>query len=129
MSASNVVKLPTASPRKVQQRYNRESRAEMARLRTETQWPHKAEPPTIRIGRKRAELISRMDTGPDYLILMAILGVLTPGQQLEVRKALTAWATVRKGEMYEQALASVISHVGSFGERFDIQRALDEVRS
>lgn len=81
--ASNVVRLPTAARRKVQQRYNKQYRAAAAEMRA--QWPGRYIPPHVRAQLPDAAALLLMERTPELLLAIAMFEALDEGQRMQVR--------------------------------------------
>ena len=77
-ATTNVVRLPTAAPRRVQQRYNRHLRD----YRAANPWPGEYIEPSRREADRRFQGISRT---PELLIVLALLKALPPEAQLKAK--------------------------------------------
>lgn len=78
-STSNVVRLPTAARRKVQQRYNKHFRANVPEMRA--QWPGKYIHPGVRAKLPDAAALLLMERTPELLLAMAMFQALTEEQR------------------------------------------------
>jgi hypothetical protein len=74
-AAPNVVRLPTAAPRKVAQHYNRAAHAERQRLRKEHPWRGEHKWPWRREQERRDAEIADLERTPALLIVMTLLSL------------------------------------------------------
>ncbi|KRA80307.1 hypothetical protein [Altererythrobacter sp. Root672] len=82
-AATNVVRLPTAARRKVQQRYNKHFRAIVPEMRA--QWPGEYIDPGVRAKMPDAAALLLVERSPELLLAIAMFETLTEEQRTSVR--------------------------------------------
>lgn len=129
MSAA-VVRLPTAVPRKVKQRWNKHTRALLEQL---PKFPDErtmlARRPWMREALKKARLIQQIEPTPAMLIATAMFRALPELEQLKVQ-ALVALMALKNPDA--QRVAEWLEYIGGMmcvGECGDIRRALEMLAS
>jgi hypothetical protein len=122
----NVVILPTAAPRQVQQGSNKAGRAERRALRDAqtTRFPHKQ--PGVRQAEKRAVVIARVEQTASMILVHAVLSVLDENARLKVIGALAerAAGSEAQRQAYEVANTTMLN----FGQQWDLMNALSALR-
>lgn len=118
----NVVILPTAPDRQVQQNYNRASRAAKLALREAQPWPREFIDPRRRECLKRAEVINSVKQTPELRILYALLAAL----DIETRKNVITTLAVQSlsgSTEAKQALEITRCTNSTIGDSFDMDWA------
>lgn len=121
-TATNVVRLPAAARRKVQQPMNKVGRAARNALRAETPWPGEYIFPSIRQAMKQAELIADLQPSAELELLTALCAVLDDAARLKVVEAL-APGVVTDRKTAKQALAILRTTRMTVGEAHDFDIA------
>lgn len=128
---SNVVRLPTAARRKVQQFQNRDTRAARKALRDAAPWPGSYEHGPMRAQRMEAERMAAILMGieptPAMLIVHALLAVLTDEQRHRVAEQL-AGGVIAGRKAHIEALTLVQAARMNVGQQHDLYRAVDKLR-
>lgn len=83
--STNVVRLPGAARRKVQQRYNKHFRQVVPAMRAE--WTGEYISPEVRRKLPDAAAMLLLERTPELLLCLAIFESLTPDQQMRVRES------------------------------------------
>lgn len=123
MNAPNVVVLPTAATRQVQQNYNRAAAAERKKLREERPWPvDRYAHPQLREARKRAAALREVEITPTLMVLLAMLGT-TPREQ----RAAMIEQLAPAGGAARTAVEIIRSTLLNVGEQMDLLRAQQEL--
>ena len=122
MTASNVVRLPTAARRKVQQRYNRHFREAAREMRKE--WPGEYISPHVREKLPEAAALLQLERTPELLLVLAIFQALSPEQQQQVR----ADCEMMKYTGAAARAANAAIQIRTIGESFDLHAAMERLR-
>lgn len=122
----NVVILPTALPRQVQQPHNRAVRAARATLREKQgdRFPFKY--PGTRLAEKRAEVLVKVEQTPAMILAHVILAELPEEVRLKIIGRLAGWAGC--SDAARQAFEVANSTALNFGDEWELMRALDAAR-
>lgn len=127
MNAPNVVILPTAPSRQVQQNYNRGAAAERKRLRDAHPWPvDRYVDPGMREARFRAKMLQEVQTTPTFFVLLAILDTVPREQRTAMIEKL-APAAVGGGNP-RLAIEIIRSTLLNFGQQWDLLRAQQQLK-
>ncbi|BBC74403.1 conserved hypothetical protein [Altererythrobacter sp. B11] len=119
---TNVVRLPTAARRKVQQPCNAAARAARKAFREACPWPGEYLFPNERAAMKTAEVMRDMTATPELELLTAICSVLSEEQRAKVSESLAVRA-IGRGTA-QQALAVFRTTSMTVGERIDLSNAM-----
>jgi hypothetical protein len=122
---SNVVRLPTAARRQVQQKWNRWTRAAKQELREACPWPAEYIAPGRRRALEDAKKIAGVDQTPALAIVLALVRTLDEGQFLRLIRDIAA----NGGPAAADAIALVNAQKLTVGRALDLQWALERVRS
>lgn len=122
---TNVVRLPTAAPRKVQQPHNKAGREARQALREASPWPGEYVFPCVRNAMPIAETLLRADRTPALVLATAIVQVLDEDTRLRVIGALARHGNV---EGVREALAVVRATELTVGEMYNLCQAMDYLR-
>lgn len=123
--SAQIISLPTAAPRKVKQQENKEARLARKALREQTNWAAYVSP-QMRLARKRAIILDATEKTPSLLIVAAMLSVMPELQRQAVADKLASMPLA--SDAYAQALLLATQSRMCFGDAFDLQRALCELR-
>jgi len=127
-TAGNVTRLPTAAPRKVNQRWNRETRAAREKLQSETPWKGEGLSPIDRRIRQQAKDILAIKKTPAFFIATAILDSLDRDTQDRILTKLLAGVGAGAPDACRHAAAFVQSVVSDYGERYYLLRAMEALQ-
>lgn len=122
----NVIRLPTAAPRKVQRPSNRASRAAKRKLQEECPWPGEYLYPGQRKAMKTAELLMEVERTPELELLTAICSTLDDAtrEKVAAKLALRAAVGITSAEKAEAVFRSTRLTVG---ETLDLTNALQRM--
>lgn len=124
----NVVILPTAASRQVQQRYNRDFRAAAGELRELHAARFRFAPPHAREALRRARRLREAGKSPATLILDALLRSLEPDTVSATLRKLRIATELRDDPIYEQAYELArLSAPMTIAERFDLENAFEQL--
>lgn len=123
--SAQVVRLPTAAPRKVNQPENREARVARKALREQTGWTAYISP-QMRLAKKRAAILDAAKQTPALIIVAAMLNLMPDTDRQAVADKLASMPLA--SDSYAQALLLTTQSRMAFAEAFDLQRALCELR-
>lgn len=123
-SITNVVQLPTAARRQVQQRWNKQTRHIAGELRKE--WPGEYLPPCIRAKLPDAELLLDNRLTPEQVAVMAIFETMEPEAKLRALNHLRLCAMAIAGTASATALA--LLRPRSFGDQVNLDAAMNHLR-
>ena len=112
----NVVILPTAARRQVQQNYNESTRAERRRLREENPWPGQHLYPGQRRAIENAKLVQEVERTPELAMLLAIFAALDPETRAKVDEQL---ALMGIGGCRRVRQAQALLSIRTLGDRLD----------
>ena len=123
--STNVLRLPTAASRKVQQPCNRWGRAARKELREATPWPGEYIHHQRRAAMRKAEILISIERTPALVLALAIFAELDQDTRLRVIGQMAKGGA--SGEVC-QAI-ELTSTVGTtFGEQWDLMWAMDRLR-
>lgn len=126
LRAPNVVCLPTAAPRQVQQHYNRAASAarRAAREQQGVKFPHRC--PVDRVADKRAAVLVDVKPTPALILVQAILAELDQETRLKIIGQLAAHGaqSTPSRQAFEIASATMLN----FGDQWALFNALDRTR-
>lgn len=106
---SNVVRLPTAARRQVQQRKNKDARAARVALREACPWPGQYVAPWVREADRKAEAIRRIERTPGLLIALTVLQAIPEAQRAHAMLAIERLAgTGDQAAIEATALATAV---------------------
>jgi hypothetical protein len=127
-TTSNVVRLPTAARRKVQQPMNAAGRAARKAFRDEAPWPGKLIFPGQRQAMKLAEAIADLEPSAELELLIAVCSALDDATRLRVIELLAPRAVLGR-KTAEQALAILRTTRMTVGEAVDFDNAWRQLNS
>lgn len=119
---SNVVRLPSAAPRQVQQRRNRFTRAVAAELRA--QWPGEYIHPGIRAKLPDAAALLCVERTPELLLVVAMFETMSEEQRAQVR----AYFEPLKHCNVAARGASVLIQLRTIGDQVNLDAAMQLLR-
>ena len=123
-SASNVVRLPTAPRRQVQQRWNRWTREAARELRD--QWPGEYIPPHVRKMLPLAARVAEMRLTPELRLALNIFEALDGGAQAKVR--IQTKLSALKGSQESQIADAALECFGMcIGDQTSLAAALNHL--
>lgn len=125
MTATNVVRLPTAAPRKVRQGCNRWTRAARAALREERPWPGEFIHHQRRAALRKAETLVDIKRTPALVLALAIFTELDEDMRLRVIGRMAAGGDVPS---VRQAIELAFTTRATFGEKWDLMWAMDRLQ-
>lgn len=122
--STNVVRLPTAAPRRVQQPCNKAGRAARDALREADPWPREYVSPGRRVALQRAEELSSVQQTPALALALAMFAEMDEDARLRVigRVAGSGSTAAR------QAIALVRAETATFGEKWDLMWAIERLQ-
>lgn len=120
---TNVVRLPTAARRKVQQPCNAAGRAARKALKEACPWPGEYIYPTERAAMKTAEVLLEMHATPELKLLTALCAALDEAQRTKVLEVLAPRVVVGR-RTAQQALAVLRTTNMTVGESLDLSNAM-----
>lgn len=126
LASPNVVVLPTAAPRQVQQNYNRAARAARAALREEAPWPGEYQHHRQREAMRRAEIIQETARTPEMLLVSMLLQTIDDDARRKIAEGL-APSVVVGDRTALQAFAILQCSRMTVGEQLDLQRAQQQL--
>ena len=126
-AASNVVALPTAAPRKVNNYRYAEQRRAVMEAREESPFADVYQPHYDRAADRLAAEVSAIEQTPALLIVSAMLRALDPAAVTKVLEQLAPGAVAGR-PAHCQAVATVKASTLNLGQQFDLLRALDRLR-
>lgn len=121
----NVVILPTAPQRMVQQNYNRAASVERKKLREGSPFIAHYRHPQKREAMKRAEVMREVRQTPELMVLLMILESIPRDQRQGMLEKLALRAVV--SPLFRQALEIIRSTMLNVGEQMDLMSAMDEL--
>jgi hypothetical protein len=121
-TTANVVRLPTAARRKVQQHMNAGARAARKVLREETPWPGEFIFAGEREAMKTAELLADLNPSAELQLLTAICAALDDTARAKVIETLAPGAAAGR-RAAKQALAILRTTRMTYGEMNDFDNA------
>lgn len=126
LAAGNIVALPTAATRNVDNyRFAEQRRAVMAARQT-SPFADRYRAPSERTADKLAAEVSTIEQTPALLIVSAMLRALDPAAITKVLEQLAPGADAGR-PAHRQAVATVKASTLDLGEQFDLLRALDRL--
>lgn len=121
---TNVIRLPTAARRKVQQGCNRWTRAAREELREAQPWPGEYLPPGQRKAMPLAEILLHVEHSPELSLALAIAAELDEDTRLRVIGRIA-----KNGSPFaREAIALVRAETATIGEKWDLLAAMERVR-
>ena len=125
-ASENVVVLPTAATRQVQQPYNKAGRAARLALRAQQAetFPYKAH--GVRQAEKRAAIIAKVEQTPAMILVHAVLSALDEPAKLKVIRTLAERAAGSEAQRQAYEVANTMTL--NFGQQWDLMNALDALR-
>ncbi len=126
LASPNVVALPTAAPRQVQQQYNRASRAARGALREACPWPGQYHHPQQREAMRKADIIRQMPVTPELLLVSMLLQTVPEDAFLKIVERL-APSVAAGDQLSVQALTVLQCSRMTIGEQFDFLRAQQQL--
>lgn len=122
---SNVVRLPTAAHRKVQQKCNRWSRAARKELREAQPWPGEFIDPRRRLALRKAETLVRVERTPALALALAMFAELDDETRLRVVGQLARGGAT---EEVRQAIALTEAVGLTWSEQWDLIWAMERLQ-
>lgn len=123
---TNIVRLPTAAPRRVKQSWNRANREAAFQLREETAWPIRLKEPWTMEAEKVALAIVDAERTPALRIAVAILEAMDTAQRVAIVAKLGERAAAGGNAFAAFQIARLTGPITA-GEACDIKRALAEI--
>lgn len=126
LASPNVVMLPTAAPRQVQQNCNRFGRAARAALRKACPWPGEYQHHQQREAMRKAEIIQETARTPEMLLVSLLLQTIDDEARRKIAEGLTP-SVVFGDRTAVQAFAILQCSRMTVGEQLDLQRAQQQL--
>ena len=122
-AAPNVVRLPTAAPRQVQQNCNRAGREARAALRKACPWPGEHLHPGQRNALRKVAELRRIEQTPALMIVQAMYALMEPEKRTELIAAL-APSAVAGSKPHADAIKVLSAATMTYGEMNDFHFAM-----